>query len=305
MVGSVIRLDGVCKDYNNYNALKNISIDLKKGQIYSCLGPNGSGKTTIIKIILGLFKPSSGSVEILGVDPYLDSTESLNVRRNIGSMLEFDGLYPNLTGIENLVYSARLYGLNNQKAHDNAVDMIKKVKLFKWADTNVSKYSHGMKKRLSFARAMINDPTILVLDEPTSGIDPESRILIRNLMKILSENGKTIFFSSHDLEEVQKISSILSIMYNGKIVFKGTLKEQIHNFGYKVYFCHMNSPENAKIKARRIQKFCKNVKINGSTISFIPRDYYKPNLRDKNIISSWTVENIFEEAYMNVISSNW
>ena len=168
------------------------------------MDPTDSGKTTTIKIILGLLKPSSGSVEVLGVDPYLDNTESLSVRSHIGSMLEGDGLYLNLTGMENLVYWAELYGLNNQKAHENAVDVIKKVKLFKWADTEVSKYSHGMKKRLSFARALINDPDILVLDEPTSGVDPESRILIRNLMKNLVESGKTIFFSSHDLEEVQK-----------------------------------------------------------------------------------------------------
>ena len=285
---SVITLNGVDKYYNDYHALKNISLDVKKGQIYSYFGPNGSGKTTTIKIILGLLKPSSGSVELLGVDPYLDNTESLRVRRRIGSMLEWDGLYLNLTGMENLVYWAELYGLNNQKAHENAVDVIKKVKLFKWADTEVSKYSHGMKKRLSFARAIINDPDILVLDEPTSGVDPESRILIRNLMKNLVESGKTIFFSSHDLEEVQKISSILSVLNNGEIIFNGTLEEFIDNFGHTVVFCHMNSPENAEIKARRIQKFCINLKINGSVLSFIPREYYEPNLKDQNIISSWT-----------------
>ena len=301
---SVITLNCVDMYYSDYHALKNISLDVKRGQIYSFLGPNGSGKTTTIKLILGLLKPSSGSVEVLGVDPYLDNTESLSVRSHIGSMLEGDGLYSNLTGMENLVYWAELYGLNNQKAHKNAVDVIKKVKLFKWADTEVSKYSHGMKKRLSFARALINDPDILVLDEPTSGVDPESRILIRNLMKNLVESGKTIFFSSHDLEEVQKHSPILSVLNNGDIIFTGTLEEFIHTFGSRVVFCHMNSPENANIKARRIQKFCTNIRINGSVLSFTPREYYEPNLKDQNIISSWTVENSLEEAYPNAISSN-
>ena len=126
-------------------------------------------------------------------------------------MLERDGLYLNLTGMENLVYWAELYGLNNQKAHKNAVDVIKKVKLFKWADTEVSKYSHGMKKRLSFARAIINDPDILVLDEPTSGVDPESRILIRDLMMNLVENGKTVFFHHMTLKKSKKF--LLSYPY--------------------------------------------------------------------------------------------
>ncbi len=151
--------------------------------------------------------------------------------------------------MENVVYWAEIYGQNKLEARENAVDAIQKVKLFDWADTLVSKYSHGMKKRLSFARAIINDPDILVLDEPTSGIDPESRILIRDLMRNFVKKGKTIFFSSHDLEEVQKISSILSVLNNGKIIFNGTLEEFINTFGHTVVFCHMNSPENAEIKA--------------------------------------------------------
>ena len=300
---NVIDLNNVDKYYDSYHALKNISLNVEDGQIYSYLGPNGSGKTTTIKMILGLLKPSSGSVEILGEDPYLDNIDSLHVRERIGSMLEWDGLYLNLTGLENVVYWAEIFGQNKIEAHKNAVDAIQKVKLSDWADKLVSKYSHGMKKRLSFARAIINDPDILVLDEPTSGIDPESRILIRDLMMNFVKKGKTIFFSSHDLEEVQKISSSLSILNKGKIIFKGSLEELIKTFGQKEIYIQMKTPEDANSLIQKFKNNVTNIKIKGPVLSFIPNEGYKPDLENKNIISSWNMESNIEDAYLNAISS--
>ena len=299
---SVISLKGVDKFYNNCQVLKNISLNIMKGQIYCCLGPKGSGKTTTLKIILGLIKPSSGNVELLGVYSYLDSNGLFCIMGQVGSMLEYGFLSLNLTGMENLVYCAELSGLNTQKAQENAADMIEKLNLFQWADTEVSEYSHDMKKRLSFASAMINDPDILVLDEPTSGVDPKSRILIWDLMKTSAENGKTIFFTSDDGIEVEKITSNLSILNNGKLIYKGTLKEFLYCFGHKIVFCEMNSPENAVTKAKRIKKFSTNLEINGFTLSFIPKFYYKPNLEDEKITSTWTEIN-FKDAYINALSS--
>lgn len=303
MIDNVISLKQVNKYYNNYNALKNVSFNVNKGHLHCFFGPNGSGKTTTINIILGLSKPSLGSVELLGVDPYLDNNDSLNLRQKIGTMLEYEGLFLNLTGIENLVYWAELYGLNKSKAYEKAVDVIKKLELLKLAEIKVSEYSHNMKKRLCFARSIINDPEILVLDEPTWGVEEESQILIRNLLKSLIEKGKTIFLSSYDFKLVEKIPSVLSIIYQGKIMFSGTLNEFFHTFGHKVVYCNMDSPENAKTKASRIEKFCTNLKIEGTTLSFIPGKHYKPNLEDEKIVSSWTQYD-FKEAYMNLISYN-
>ena len=303
MKDNIISLNGVNKYYDSYHALKNISLNVKDGQIYSYLGPNGSGKTTTIKIILGLLKPSSGSIEILGEDPYLDSIRSLNVREHIGSMLEWDGLYLNLTGLENVIYWAEIYGQDKFETRENASDAIQKVKLSDWADTVVSKYSHGMKKRLSFARAIINDPDILVLDEPTSGIDLESRILIRDLMRNFIKKGKTVFFSSHDLEEVQKISSSLSILNKGKIIFNGSLEELIKIFGQIEIYIQLKTPEDATSLIKNFENNITNIKINGSILSFIPNEDYKPDLENENIISSWTSESSLEDAYLNAISS--
>lgn len=299
---SVIKIKNVDKYYNGYSALNNITLDVKKGQIYSYLGPNGSGKTTTIKIILGLLKPTSGSVKILGEDPSLDNAKSLNVRRHMGSMLEWDGLNLNLTGLENLIFFAKIYGQNKADSHVNAVNVIKKVELSKWADETVSKYSHGMRKRLAFARALINDPDILVLDEPTSGVDPESRILLRNLITSFVKNGRTVFFSSHDLEEVQKVSNSLSLLNKGKIIFNGSLDEVRKTFGKTKVYIQLKNNEIANSLAGKLGKKIINLDINGPILSFIPKQGYKNVLENEDIISSWTMESSLEEAYINAIS---
>ena len=249
-------------------------------------------------------KPSSGTVKLLGEDPYLDTMKTLEVRGRIGAMLDWDGLYLNLTGLENIIYWAELQGLNKQMAYKKAMKVIKEVKLVEWEDTIVSKYSHGMKKRLSFARAIVNDPDILVLDEPTSGVDPESRIIIRGLMKNLIEKSKTVFFSSHDLEEVQKISFSLAILNNGKIIFNGTLEEFRNLFGQSEVFIQMKTNEDANLLAKNLQKSGFKTKINGPVISFIQKKGEKPILDDNNIISTWTVKSNLENAYLNAITRN-
>ena len=302
MTESVIALKNVDMYYDKYHALKNISFDVISGQIYSYLGPNGSGKSTTIKIILGLLKPSSGSIKILGEDPYLDTKKSLELRRQIGSMLEWDGLYLNLTGLENIIYWAEIYGLKKEKALKRAIDVFRKVKLLDWANTSVSKYSHGMKKRLSFARAIVNDPDILVLDEPTSGINPESRMIIRKLMKNFVEHGKTIFFSSHDLEEVQKVSSSSFLLNNGKIIFKGSLEEFRKSFSFSKVFVLMKNHDEAMALSKKLNISTKWLQIKGPIISFILKEGFDSNLAGENIISSWTEEPSLEDVYMNAIS---
>lgn len=302
MCDNQISLKNIVKYYEDYPALDGISLKIKEGEICSYLGPNGSGKTTTIKIVLGLMKPSSGTVKLLGADPYSDSVETLKVRNRIGAMLDYDGLYLNLTGLENTIYWAELQGLNKVKAQDNAVEAIEKVNLLEWASTTVNKYSHGMKKRLAFARALVNNPDILVLDEPTSGVDPESRIIIRELMNNLIKEGKTIFFSSHDLEEVQKLSPTLAILNNGKLIFRGTLEEFRHEFGQSEIFIQMKNIKEANIFGRELQKSGFKIKINGPVISYVQKNGKQQILNNKNIVSFWTAKSNLETAYLNALS---
>lgn len=301
----VLNLDHVHRYYDDFEALKGVTLQVKMGEIFGYLGPNGSGKTTTIKLILGLIKPSSGNVSILDGNPYLDDAQAIDTRKHIGSMLEFDGLYENLTGLQNLIFWAELYGLNNQLARERAELMIDSMKLSKWADVKVKKYSFGMSKRLTLARAIIHDPNILILDEPTVGVDPESRYLIRNIIKNLAADGKTIFFSSHDLEEVQKICSHIAILKKGELIFNGTLKDALNNFGKQKLFIRLESSNDAITLAKKLEEINYDVKIEGPLISFYPNeDFNNSVLTSKKIIDSWKINSSLEEVYFNLVNNN-
>lgn len=304
LINTLISLKEVYKYEKGKPILHDVTLEVKKGQIYTYLGSSGSGKTTTINLILGLIKPSSGSVKLMGVDPYPDCDEAMKARERVGAVLQGNDLCLNLTGMENLLYWAKLYGLNNKKAHDSALNVMRKVKLSKWRNIKVSEYTHGMKMRLSMAKAIINDPDILVLDEPLKDMDTKSKIIIKNLITLLVKRGKAIFLSTTDWGDVQQSYSMLSLVNKGQIIFEGTLKEFIYFNGHKTVFCHMNSARNAEIKANRIKKFCTNVKIKGSVLSFIPGKHYKPNLEDKNIISSWTIKNSLDNDSINALLAN-
>ena len=298
----IISLNSIHRFYGDFEALKGISLNVEKGQIFGYLGPNGSGKTTTIKLILGLIKPSSGKVSVLGEDPY-DDTKSMDTRKHIGSMLEFDGLYEQLTGLQNLVFWAELYGMDSQKARKHAKKVIDLVKLSEWADIQVSKYSYGMCKRLALARTLVHDPDIIILDEPTVGVDPESRYLIRNMIKDLSAKGKTIFFSSHDLEEVQKVCSHIALLKRGELIFNGTLKDAINQLGKPKLFIRLESPDDAVFLAQKLEERDYDVKIEGPVISFYPQsDLNVSKLTKKEILDTWKVQSSLEEVYLNLVA---
>ena len=303
MAEVLINLNGVHRIYGDFEALRGVSLEVERGQIFGYLGPNGSGKTTTIKLILGLIRPSSGNIRILGEDPYPDGDKAMDTRRNIGSMLEFNGLYENLTGLQNLVFWAELYGMNGQKAHERAEILMGAVKLLEWADVQVVKYSYGMHKRLALARALVSDPDILVLDEPTAGVDPESRYLIRNMMKELADQGKTIFFSSHDLEEVQKVCSHIALLKKGKLISRGTLKDVISQFGRSRLFVRLKSPADADSLAQEIQHGGQDIKVEGPLVSFYPEDDFDTSrLSEKNVLDTWKVDSSLEEVYLNLVA---
>lgn len=297
----IINLNNIHRFYGDFEALKGISLKVKKGQIFGYLGPNGSGKTTTIKLILGLIKPSSGKVSVLGENPY-DDAKAMNTRKHIGSMLEFDGLYENLTGLQNLIFWAELYGIEGQNAFEQAKNVIGSVKLSKWADIQVSKYSYGMCKRLALARALVHDPDIIVLDEPTVGVDPESRYLIRNMIKDLAATGKTIFFSSHDLEEVQKICSHIAILKKGELIFNGTLEDAINQLGKSKLFIRLKSSDDADFLAKKLHERGYEVKAEGPLVSFYPEEDFDISKLTEKVLDTWKVSSSLEEVYLNSVA---
>jgi ABC-2 type transport system ATP-binding protein len=215
MADAVISLEHINKSLGNRQILKDVTLSVMRGDIFGYLGPNGAGKTTTIRIILGLMQATSGTVSVLGRD-----VRDNRARGNIGFVLEADGLYDNMTGYANMMYYTRLYGVDKPAEKIDAA--LKLVGLADRAGDKVGSYSKGMRQRLALARAMAPDPELLVLDEPTAGVDPTGQIDIRELMLDLIHNrGKTILLSSHNLDEVQRICNRIALIHKGEIRLYG------------------------------------------------------------------------------------
>lgn len=301
MAEVLIDLKEIHRFYGDFEALKGISLKVEKGQIFGFLGPNGSGKTTTIKLILGLIKPSFGSVKVSGGDPFPNNHR--NVRKNIGSMLELDGLYEKLTGLENVIFWAELFGINGLKAVKRAKKVIKLVEMSEWDNILVSKYSFGMRKRLALARALISDPDIIILDEPTVGVDPETRYIIRKMMKNLASQGKTVFFSSHDLEEIQKTCTHVAIIKKGKIISNGALNDVLAQFGKPKLFIRFESDFDTDSLGKKLEKMGYQIHVEGPLISLYPEnDLNIDDFSKYGIIDSWKVESSLEEVYLNLVT---
>ena len=212
---NAVEIKGVAKSFNGSPVLDEINFKVRKGEIFGYLGPNGSGKTTTMRIMLGLLKPTSGKALINGMEPE-DSNSDL--RSRIGVLLENNGLYERLSAYQNLLYYARLYGVPESDRVEKIERLLKFAGLSDRRNEKTGRFSTGMKRKLGLARAMIHDPEILFLDEPTSGLDPESRIIVRDLILRLSEDeGMTVFLNTHDLSEVEKVCSNAAILEGGRI----------------------------------------------------------------------------------------
>jgi len=218
-MSDAIRLEGISKQLGEREVLRDVSFTVKQGDIFGYLGPNGAGKTTTIRILLGLLKPNSGRAYILGEDVSKDEA-----RRKIGFVLESDGLYENKTAEENLGYYARIYGVAKPAERmDRILDL---VGLQDRAKDKIGTYSKGMRQRLALARAMIHNSELLVLDEPTAGVDPSGQIEVREIiLNMAYREGRTIFLSSHNLDEMQRICNRSALVDRGEIKLYGELEQ--------------------------------------------------------------------------------
>ena len=224
-MNSAISIENVKKTLGNREVLKGISLSVEMGDIFGYLGPNGAGKTTTIRILLGLLQANSGKLDILGKDINLSET-----RRKIGFILDSDGLYDSMTAEENLVYYSKIYGL--PKAWERIDELLGMMDLGDRAKDRVSTYSRGMRQRLALARAMVHNPEVLILDEPTAGVDPSGQIEIRQIMlNIAHKENKTIFLSSHNLDEVQRICNRIALIDRGEIKLYGELESLRQKMG--------------------------------------------------------------------------
>lgn len=213
----VIQIKDVCKAFDQRQVLNNISLSVEEGEIFGLLGPSGAGKTTLIKMLIGLLSATSGNIAILGKELDKKIDESFP---SFGMVLDNDGLYDRLNCYDNLELYARIYSISNRKKVIN--DLLEKVGLIESSKKSVSNLSKGMRQRLSFARAILHSPKIVFLDEPTSGLDPATTLQIHSMMKTLKESGTTIFLTTHNMNEAQKMCDHIALLNEGNIVEEGT-----------------------------------------------------------------------------------
>ncbi len=241
----IISARGIVKKYGDTVVLDHVDLAVEKPGIYSLLGPNGAGKTTLMSIMMGIIRPNEGEVAILGGDP-----RDPSVRRKIGFCPQEPGLYEYLTGRENAYLFASLYNMGRREARERIERLAEKLGLTRHLDKLVSKYSGGLKKRLSFMVSVLHEPDILLLDEPTTGLDPGSRIAVWDLIREYRDKGKTVLLSTHYMEEADKLSDWVWIIDRGRIIAMGAPEELKQKYGPKsVVRLELQSPPIGGLRA--------------------------------------------------------
>ncbi|QNU66345.1 ABC transporter ATP-binding protein [Ruminiclostridium herbifermentans] len=214
------------KSYGDIKAVNDLSFQIDQGEIFGFLGPNGAGKTSTINMMIGLSRPTSGHIMIDGIDAIKDIKK---VQKIIGIIPDENNLYDEMNGFDNLCLCASLYGIRRKEREKRAMELLELFDLTKAAKRPLKTYSKGMKRKLTIAAGIIHNPKILFLDEPTTGIDVESARQIRELILNLKKQGKTIFITTHYIEEAERICDRIAFIVNGKIVKVGTVTELMEN----------------------------------------------------------------------------
>ena len=214
----IVQTENLSKSFGKEQAVSNINLKIRKGEIYGFLGPNGAGKTTTIRMLLGLMKPSSGTIKIFQKDL---TKERINILAKVGSLVENPSYYPHLTAYENLEALRKILGVPKSRIDE----VLEIVRLKDVANKKVKGFSLGMKQRLGIAASLLHNPELLILDEPTNGLDPSGIIEIRNLIKRLpSEYGMTVIISSHLLSEIDQMATQVGIVTKGKMIFQDSIE---------------------------------------------------------------------------------
>jgi ABC-2 type transport system ATP-binding protein len=224
MSESAIKTVELTKKYEDTVAVDNLDLQVEKGELFGLLGPNGAGKTTTISILCGLIKQTSGTAKICGYDVQKDAQK---VKELIGVCIQETAIYPYLSGLENLELFGKLYGLDKKTIKERSMMLLTKMGLKEDAKRLTAKYSGGMKRRLSLSLALIHDPQIAFLDEPTVAMDPQSRHAVWDFIKEQKTKGKTIVLTTHYMEEAEELCDRVGIIDHGKLIALGTPTELI------------------------------------------------------------------------------
>jgi ABC-2 type transport system ATP-binding protein len=296
----VLHVDDLRKYYGTTEAVAGVSFDLRQGEVFGLLGLNGAGKTTLISMLAGLRDPSGGDALLLG---HSIRNESRAIRHMIGVAPQEDALYPMLTAAENLRFFGRMYDVNGSQLEERVAHLLHFVGLQDRANDLAANYSGGMKRRLNLAAALVHEPELILLDEPTSGVDPESREEILSLVRNLRNDGKSIIYTTHYMEEAQDLCDELSILDKGKIVAIGTLDAMLRKVDFSEIIELRGLSPQADVSAISTLPGIGHIeRVNGTVRLFVNRaaDYLEPlqktMSRERSAelkITPVTLENLF------------
>lgn len=231
METTILQIENLFKNYGFVQAVKNVSLTIEKGNVYGILGPNGSGKSTTLGIVLNVVNKTSGSYSWFG-----GNLETHQALKKVGAIIERPNFYPYMTATQNLKLVCKIKNITFEKIHEK----LELVGLTDRKDSKFSTFSLGMKQRLAIASALLNDPEILILDEPTNGLDPQGIHQIRDIIKLIASNGTTILLASHLLDEVEKVCSHVLVLRKGEVLYCGS----VYDMTNKGYFFELQSDNN-------------------------------------------------------------
>ncbi len=218
----MIELKDLTKKYGEFQAVKDLNLSVKKGEIFGFIGPNGAGKTTTIKIMGGILEPTHGTVTIAGISM---QEKPEKAKSKIGFIPDRPYLYEKLTGMEFLRFTADLYGVSEGAFQATAFIILKNFSLTDWAHQLIESYSHGMKQRLIMSAALLHNPEVIIVDEPMVGLDPAAIMMVKDLFKTLAQQGVTIFMSTHTLKVAEDTCDRIGVIHKGSLIAMGTTKE--------------------------------------------------------------------------------
>ncbi|MDK2780992.1 MAG: type transport system ATP-binding protein [Archaeoglobi archaeon] len=240
-----IEVEGLVKKFGDFEAVRGISFEVEKGEIFAFLGPNGAGKSTTVHILTTILKPTGGRAFVSGFDVLRNASE---VRKRIGVVFQDPSVDRELTGYENMYIHGRIYGLKPMELREKIEKLLKFVELWDFRDKAVKNYSGGMQRRLEIARALLHEPEVLFLDEPTTGLDPQTRAKIWDyIQSIKEEKGMTIFLTTHYMEEAENLADRVAIMDHGRIIAEGTPESLKKLVGKDLIYLRLENPEKAEV----------------------------------------------------------
>ena len=278
-MSKILEVENLVKMYGDFPAVDGVSFDMEEGEVFGLLGPNGAGKTTTISMLTGVIEPTDGTARIGG----FDIREELDEAKKINGLVPQDlALYPTISARANLRFFGRIYGLHGKDLNERVEDVLRIVALTDRADEAIEKYSGGMKRRINIAAGMVHQPRLLFLDEPTVGVDPQSRNhIFESVLRLNRERGMSILYTSHYMEEVERLCTRVAIVDQGKIIAMDTVKNLIALLGGGVVVIGVDNVDNQLLSDLSELPAVRSVSIAPAAVSPVPVEGEEPKAIDE------------------------